>query len=70
MNTQIELFDLNETIEIKESINNLRIKDLDKLKQKAEVLDDEDLIKVKIIPNPGEEALCDCIDELVTDLSA
>ena len=42
---------------------------MDKLKKKVEVLDEDDSIKVKIIPNPDREGFNDCIDELIKEVS-
>lgn len=65
----VEIFNFKEEIIIKRTINDLRFKDLDKLKKKVEVLDEDDSVKVKIIPNPDREGFNDCIDELIKDVS-
>jgi len=69
LSMKIELFNLKEDIVVKKMINNLRIKDLDKLKQKVEVLDEDDSIKVKIVPNSDGLELNDCVDKLVCGLN-
>ncbi|MBQ3794910.1 MAG: hypothetical protein II842_01275 [Butyrivibrio sp.] len=66
---RVEIFNFKEEIIIKRTINDLRFKDLDKLKKKVEVLDEDDSIKVKIIPNPDREGFNDCIDELIKEVS-
>ena len=65
---KVKIFDFNTEIVIRRKINDLRIKDLEKLKQKVEALEDDDYITVKIIPNPDGEGYNDCVDELLRDL--
>ena len=65
---RVEIFNFKDEITIKRTINDLRFKDLDKLKKKVEVLDEDDSVKVKIIPNPDREGFNDCIDELIKDV--
>lgn len=66
---RVEIFNLKEEIVIRRTINDLRFKDLDKLKKKVELMDEDDVIKVKIIPNPDRDGFNDCVDELVRDAS-
>lgn len=65
---EVNIFDFNRKLLVRRTLNDMRIKDLDKLKQKVEALDEDDPIVMKIIPNPNEEDSNDCIDELVEDL--
>ncbi len=64
----VKIFDFTKELVVRRTINDLRIKDLEKLKQKVEVLDEDDSIKVKIVPNPDGADLNDCIDELLKDV--
>lgn len=66
---KVKLFDLNNEIVIERTINDIRIKDLDKVKRKVKVLDEDDFIKVNIIPNPDNKDTSFCVDKIIKDVS-